>query len=66
MDGELALQEGWLCTELALQGNVLQARAGQGLQVQVRTCIHCSFTEEVDRLKYLLKFHVLARSIQNV
>ena len=52
MDGELALQEGWLCRGLALQGNVVQARAGQGLQVQARTYIHCSFTEEVHSLKY--------------
>ena len=28
-DGELALQEDWLCREFALQGNVVQARAGQ-------------------------------------
>ena len=28
-DGELALQEDWLCRELALQGNVVQVRAGQ-------------------------------------
>ena len=47
MDGELALQKGWFCRELALQGNVVQARAGQGLQVQARAYIHCSFTEEV-------------------
>ena len=49
MNGELALQEGWLFRELALQGNVVQARAGQGSQ---RTYIHCSFTEKVDSLKY--------------
>ena len=30
LDGELALQEDLLCNELALQGNVVQARAGQG------------------------------------
>ena len=52
MDGELAQQEGWLCKGLALQGNVEQGRAGQGLQVQARTYIHCSFTEDVDSLKY--------------
>ena len=52
MDGKLALQEGWLCKRLALQGNVVQGRAVQGLQVQARTYIHCSFTEEVDSLKY--------------
>ena len=52
MDGELVLQEGWLCKGLALQDNVVQGRAGQGLQVQARTYIHCSFTEEVDSLKY--------------
>ena len=49
MNGELAPQEGCLCRELALQGNVAQARAGQGLQ---RTYIYCSFTEKVDSLKY--------------
>ena len=27
----------WLCRELALQGNAVQARAGQGFQVQART-----------------------------
>ena len=52
MDGKLAVQEGWLCRELALQGNAVQAREGQGLQVQARTYIHRSFTEEVDSLKY--------------
>ena len=52
MDGELALQEGRLCRGLALQGNVEQARTGQGLQVQVKTYIHCSFKKEVDSLKY--------------
>ena len=39
MDGELALQEGWFCRGLALQGNVAQARAGQDLQMQARTYI---------------------------
>ena len=29
LDGELTLQEDWLCRELALKGNVVQARAGQ-------------------------------------
>ena len=52
MNGELALQEGWLCRRLALQGNVVQARAGQGLQLQARTYIHYSFTEEAGSLKY--------------
>ena len=52
MDGELALQERWLCRGLTLKGNEVQGRAGQGLQVQTRTYIHCSFTEEVDILKY--------------
>ena len=52
MDGELAQQEGWLYKGLALQGNVEQGRAGQVLQVQARTYIYCSFTEEVDSLKY--------------
>ena len=28
MDGGLALREGWLCKGLALQGNVVQDRAG--------------------------------------
>ena len=42
MDGELALQEGWLCRRLAQQGNVVQAREGQGLQVQARTYIAVS------------------------
>ena len=52
MDGELAPPEGWLCRGLALQGNLVQAGAGQGLQVQALTYIHYSFTEEVDCLKY--------------
>ena len=52
MDSELALQEGGLCVGLALQRNVVQGRAGQGLQVQARTYIHCGFTEEVNSLKY--------------
>ena len=39
MDGELAMQEGWLCRGLALQGNAVHARAGKGLQVQARTYI---------------------------
>ena len=40
MDGELDLPEGWLCQRissakgLALQGNVVQGMAEQGLQVQ--------------------------------
>ena len=29
--------------ELALQGNIVQARAGQGLQVQARTYIQANF-----------------------
>ena len=29
LDGDLALQEDWLYRELALQGSVVQARAGQ-------------------------------------
>ena len=45
---------GWLCSELALQGNVVQARAEQGFQVQARTYINCSLQSEI------LKFHVLA------
>ena len=56
LDGELALLEDWLCRELALQGNVVQARAGQGFQVQARTYINCSLQSEI------LKFHVLALS----
>ena len=52
----MALQEDWLCRELALQGNVVQARAGQGFQVQARTYINCSLQSEI------LKFHVLAPS----
>ena len=52
MDDELAPQEIWLCRRLALQDNVVQAREGQSLQVQTRTYIHCSFTEEVGSLKY--------------
>ena len=52
MDGELALQKDWLCRGLAMLDSIVQARAGQGLQVQARTYIHCSFTEEVDSLKY--------------
>ena len=62
MDGELALQEGWLCIGLALQDNVVQARAGQSLQVQARTYTHCSFTEEVDRQPEILKCHALVLS----
>ena len=31
MDGELALPEDWLCRELALQGNVVQAKGRVGL-----------------------------------
>ena len=52
MDGELVLQEGRLCRELALQRNVVKARADLGLQVQTKTYINCSFTEEIDSLKY--------------
>ena len=52
LDGELALLEDWLCRELALQGNVVQARAGQGFQVQARTYINCSLQYKI------LKFHV--------
>ena len=52
MDGELALQEGWLYRGLTLKGNVVQTRSGQGLQVQARAYMHCSFTEEVDSLKF--------------
>ena len=37
LDGELAEQDDWLCGELALQGNPVQARAGQAFQVQART-----------------------------
>ena len=62
MDGELVLQEGWLCVGLALQGNAVQARAGQSLQVQARAYIHCCFTEEVERQPKILKFHALALS----
>ena len=50
----LCKRMGWLCRELALQGNVVQARAGQGFQVQARTYIYCSLQSEI------LKFHVLA------
>ena len=52
MDGDLALQKGWLWKGLALQGDVVQGRAEQNLQVEARTYIHCSFTEEVHSLKY--------------
>ena len=48
--------ESWLCTELALQGNVVQDRPRQGFQVQARTYINCSLQSEI------LKFHVLALS----
>ena len=48
----MALHERLLCKELALQDNVVQARAGQDLQEQAKIYIHCSFTEEVDSLKY--------------
>ena len=47
LDGELALQDDWLCRELALQGNVVQARAGQGFQVQGRTYINYSLQSEI-------------------
>ena len=56
LDGELALQDDWLCRELALQGNVVQARAVQGFQVQGRTYINYSLQSEI------LKFHVFAPS----
>ena len=35
---------------LALQGNVVQSRARQG--ASAKQDLHCSFTEEVDSLKY--------------
>ena len=39
MDSELAMQEGWLCRGLPLQGIAVQAGAGQDLQVKARTYI---------------------------
>ena len=46
MDGELALQKGWLYRGLALQGNVVQARAEQGLQKQARTYIYIAVSQK--------------------
>ena len=50
----MALQEDWLCRELALQGNVVQARAGQGFQVQARTYISCSLQSEILKFRVVL------------
>ena len=47
---------GWLWRELAQQGNVVQARAAQGFQVQARTYINYSLQSEI------LKFNILAPS----
>ena len=54
LDGELALQDDWLCRELAPQGNVVQARAG--LPSARQDLINCSLQSEI------LKFHVFAPS----
>ena len=47
---------GWLCSELALQGNVVQARAEQGFQVQARTYINCSLQSEILKFRRYCTF----------
>ena len=48
--------ESWLCTELALQGNVVQDRPRQGFQVQARTYINCSLQSEILKFRVLLLY----------